>query len=74
MRQGRQLEEIVFVIILLLSYLSFLGLIIHLLWTDSFIKRTVKNAASNTEQVLKAAAQKAAAVWPPTTHHENYPS
>ena len=31
-----------------------------------------KNAASNIEQVLKATLQKAAAVRPPTTHHENY--
>ena len=33
-----------------------------------------KNAASNIKQVLEAATHKAAAVWPPTTHHENYPS
>ena len=31
-----------------------------------------KNATSNTEQVLEAAPHKAAAVRPPTTHHENY--
>ena len=31
-----------------------------------------KNAASNIEQVLEAAPHKAAAVRPPTTHHENY--
>ena len=33
-----------------------------------------KNAVSNTEQVLQAVPDKAAAVRPPTTHHENYPS
>ena len=33
-----------------------------------------KNAASNIEHVQKAAPQKAAAVRPPTSHHENYPS
>ena len=33
-----------------------------------------KNAASNTEQVLEAAPNKAAAVRPLTTHHKNYPS
>ena len=33
-----------------------------------------KNAASNIEQVPQAALRKAAAVWPPTTHHENNPS
>ena len=33
-----------------------------------------KNAASNIEQVLEAASYKAAAVRPPTIHHENYPS
>ena len=33
-----------------------------------------KNAASNIEQVLDAAPHKAAAVQPPTTHHENYAS
>ena len=31
-----------------------------------------KYAASNIEQVLEAAPHKAAAVWLPTTHHENY--
>ena len=31
-----------------------------------------KNAASNIEQVLEATPQKAAALRPPTTHHENY--
>ena len=31
-----------------------------------------KFAASNIEQVLEAAPHKAAAVCPPTTHHENY--
>ena len=33
-----------------------------------------KNAASNIEQVLETVSHKAAAVRPPTTHHENYPS
>ena len=33
-----------------------------------------KNAVSNIEQVLEAAPHKAAALWPLTTHHENYPS
>ena len=33
-----------------------------------------KNAANNIEQVLKATSLKAAAVRPPTTHLENYPS
>ena len=31
-----------------------------------------KNAVSNIEQVQEATPHKAAAVWPPTTHHENY--
>ena len=31
-----------------------------------------KNAASVVEQVLEAAPHKAAAVRPPTTHHESY--
>ncbi len=31
-----------------------------------------KNAASNIEQVMESAPHKAAAVRPPTTHHENY--
>ena len=30
------------------------------------------NAVSNSEQVLETASDKAAAVRPPTTHHENY--
>ena len=33
-----------------------------------------KNAASNIEEVLEAKTHKAAAVRPPTTHPENYPS
>ena len=33
-----------------------------------------KTAASNIEQVLEVAPYKAAAVQPPTTHYENYPS
>ena len=33
-----------------------------------------KKAASNIEQVMKAAPHKAAAVRPLTTHHENYQS
>ena len=33
-----------------------------------------KNAASNIEQVLEATPHKAAAVRPPTTNLENYPS
>ena len=32
------------------------------------------NAASNIEQVLEATPHKAAAIRPPTTHHENYPN
>ena len=31
-----------------------------------------KNATSNIEQVMDAAPRKAAAIRPPTTHHENY--
>ena len=37
-------------------------------------RQQYKNAVSNIEQVLDAAPHKAAAVWPPTTHHENSPS
>ena len=33
-----------------------------------------KNAASNIEQVLEATPHKAAAIRPPTIHHENYQS
>ena len=33
-----------------------------------------KNAASNIEQVLEAAPLKTAAIRPPITHYENYPS
>ena len=33
-----------------------------------------KNGASNIEQVLEEAPDKGAAVGPPTTHYENYPS
>ena len=31
-----------------------------------------KNAVSNIKQVVEPAPHKAAAVRPPTTHHENY--
>ena len=34
----------------------------------------IKNAACSIEQVLEATANKAVAVQPPTTHHENYQS
>ena len=33
-----------------------------------------KNAVSNTEQVLEATPHKAPTIWPPNSHHENYPS
>ena len=33
-----------------------------------------KNAASNIEQVQEATPHKTAAIRPPSTHHENYPS
>ena len=38
------------------------------------IEQLHKNAASNIEKVLEVAPHKAAAVRPPTTNHENYPS
>ena len=31
-----------------------------------------KNTVSNIEQVVEATPHKAAALWPPTTHHKNY--
>ena len=37
-------------------------------------KKLLKNAASYFEQILKAAPHKVAAVWPLTTHQENYQS
>ena len=37
-------------------------------------RQLYKNAASNIEQVLRAAPYKVAAVRPLNTHHENYPS
>ena len=33
-----------------------------------------KNAASNIEQILAATPQKTPTIWPPASHHENYPS
>ena len=33
-----------------------------------------KNAANNIEQVLAATPHKAPTIWPPVSHHENYPS
>ena len=35
-------------------------------------RQLYKNAASNIELVLEATPYKAAAVRPPTSHHENY--
>ena len=32
-----------------------------------------KNAVSNIEQVLAATPYKAPTIWPPASHHENYP-
>ena len=32
-----------------------------------------KNAASNIKEVLAATPHKAPAIWPPASHHENYP-
>ena len=37
-------------------------------------KQLHKNAASNIDQVMEAAPNKAAAVRPLTTHHEDYPT
>ena len=37
-------------------------------------KQLHKNAVSNVEQVLEATPNKAAAVRPPNSHHENYQS
>ena len=33
-----------------------------------------KNAVSNIEQVLEATPNKAPTIWPPASHHKNYPS
>ena len=37
-------------------------------------RQLYKNAASNIEQIQEATLHKAAAIRPPTTHHENYQS
>ena len=42
--------------------------------TKQMEKRLDGNYASNFEQVQEAAPHKAAAVRPPTSHHENYQS
>ena len=41
---------------------------------NNYHQQLHKNAASNIEQVLEATPHKAAAIRPPTTHHENYPN
>ena len=42
-------------------------------WDENKMKEIVKTYfARNIEQVLETAAYKAAALRPPTTHHENY--
>ena len=41
---------------------------------EKALRKLHKNAASYIEQVLEGAPHKAAAVRPPTTHHENYQS
>ena len=33
-----------------------------------------KNVASNIEQVLEVTPHKAPTIWPPASHHENYPN
>ena len=43
------------------------------LWRKTW-RQLHKNAASYIEQVLEGATHKTAAVRPPATHHENYPS
>ena len=35
-------------------------------------EQLLKNTVSNIEQVLETTPPKAAAIWPPTTNHENY--
>ena len=42
------------------------------MYEEKFGRQLHKNAASNIKQVMDAAPNKAAAVQPPTTHHENY--
>ena len=39
-----------------------------------FIHVRLPNAATNIDQVLEATPDKTAAIWLPTTHHENYPT
>ena len=39
---------------------------------EKFWRQLHKNAAGNIEQVLEATSHKAAAIRPPTTHHQNY--
>ena len=39
---------------------------------EKALRQLHKNAASNIEQVLEETPHKAAAIGPPTTHHENY--
>ena len=46
----------------------------HLLNEEKAWQQLHKNAVINIEQVMEAAPHKAATVWPPTTHHENYPN
>ena len=45
-------------------------------WTggEKGLQQLHKNAASNIEEVLEATPNKAAALRPPRTHHENYQS
>ena len=38
------------------------------------VKMKVKIVASNIEQVLAATPDKAPTIWPPASHHVNYPS
>ena len=37
-------------------------------------QQLLKNAKSNSEQVLEPTPHKAPTIRPPTSHHENYPS
>ena len=49
-------------------------MLLPMAFENIFWRQLHKNAASKIEQVIEAALNKAAAVRPSTTHHENYQS
>ena len=58
----------------IVAYQSLCVLSCQILFMYKAWRQLHKNAASNIKQEPETTPNKAADVWPPTTHHENFPS